>query len=167
MRAISSFSLEAGTSTFWCRARIALRIRVSMSATGSVNFIVLLLLSHPFSPPQRRTSDGFLLSTTCHPQPLSFGGQESRPADRLARRARILPGRLCNPGYFATQRQPAEAQAANSKLAQERPRPSANLAAVVPPGRKLRLLFFFFACLLKLFFDLRVLNSLRCSHAIL
>src|ERR1700748_3617430 len=41
MRAISSFSFEAGTSTFWCRARIALRIRVSMSATGSVNFIVI------------------------------------------------------------------------------------------------------------------------------
>src|SRR5215470_100342 len=39
MRAISDFRLEAGTSTFWCRARIALRIRASMSATGSVNFI--------------------------------------------------------------------------------------------------------------------------------
>src|SRR5450755_3155770 len=40
MRAISTFSLEAGISTFWWRARIALRIRVSMSATGSVKFIV-------------------------------------------------------------------------------------------------------------------------------
>src|SRR5580704_13337625 len=40
MRAISTFSLEAGTSTFWWRARIALRMRVSMSATGSVKFIV-------------------------------------------------------------------------------------------------------------------------------
>src|SRR5437763_16937556 len=40
MPAISSFSLEAGTSTFCCRARIALRIRASMSATGSVKFIV-------------------------------------------------------------------------------------------------------------------------------
>src|SRR5579864_2123232 len=49
MRAISIFNLEAGTSTFWCRARIALRMRASMSATGSVKFIVLLLLSHPFS----------------------------------------------------------------------------------------------------------------------
>src|SRR5579864_1566650 len=50
MRAISIFNLEAGTSTFWCRARIALRIRASMSATGSLKFIVLLLLGHPFSP---------------------------------------------------------------------------------------------------------------------
>src|SRR5271170_6918703 len=49
MRAISVFSLEAGISTFWCRAIIALRIRVSMSATGSVNLIVLLLLSRPFA----------------------------------------------------------------------------------------------------------------------
>jgi hypothetical protein len=32
--------LEAGISTFWCRARIALRMRASMSATGSVNLIV-------------------------------------------------------------------------------------------------------------------------------
>src|SRR5271169_6350352 len=39
MRAISSFNLEAGISTFWCRALIALRIRVSISATGSVNLM--------------------------------------------------------------------------------------------------------------------------------
>src|SRR5712692_4551673 len=49
MRAISSFSLEAGTSTFWCRALIALRMRASMSATGSVNLIALLLLRRPFA----------------------------------------------------------------------------------------------------------------------
>src|SRR5271165_3351652 len=35
MRAISILSFEAGTSTFGCRACAALRIRVSMSATGS------------------------------------------------------------------------------------------------------------------------------------
>src|SRR5260221_5456109 len=35
-----------------------------MSATGSVNFIGLLLLGHPFSPPQRRTSDGCSHSIT-------------------------------------------------------------------------------------------------------
>src|SRR5438309_5752966 len=39
IRAISSFSLEEGTSSFcWC-ARIALRTRVRKSATGSVKFI--------------------------------------------------------------------------------------------------------------------------------
>src|SRR6185312_8880488 len=36
MRAISVLSLDAGTSTFGCRAAMALRTRVSISAMGSV-----------------------------------------------------------------------------------------------------------------------------------
>jgi hypothetical protein len=40
--------LEAGISSFWCRAWIELRMRVSKSATGSVKLIfVYLLLSSP------------------------------------------------------------------------------------------------------------------------
>jgi len=50
MRAISVFSLEAGISTFWCLARIALRMRASMSATGSVNLIFCFSSSRPFAP---------------------------------------------------------------------------------------------------------------------
>src|SRR5438270_13888589 len=50
MRAISSFRREAGISTFWCRAWSALRTRVSMSATGSVNLIVCFSSCHPFAP---------------------------------------------------------------------------------------------------------------------
>src|SRR5208282_5297925 len=50
MRAISTFSLEAGTSTFWCRACSALRTLVSISATGSVNLIVCFSSRHPFAP---------------------------------------------------------------------------------------------------------------------
>src|SRR5215471_8264276 len=46
MRAISAFSLEAGTSTFGWRAWIALRTRVSMSAIGSLVIVLLL----PFLP---------------------------------------------------------------------------------------------------------------------
>src|SRR5215475_7658304 len=42
MRAISSLSLELGISVRSCRALLALRIRVSMSATGSVSIVVLL-----------------------------------------------------------------------------------------------------------------------------
>src|SRR5437764_12717733 len=42
MRAISAFSLEAGTSTFGWRAWIALRTRVSMSAIGSLVIVLLL-----------------------------------------------------------------------------------------------------------------------------
>src|SRR5579863_228341 len=51
MRAISSFSREAGMSTFWCRAWSAFRTLVSISATGSVNLIVCFSLSHTFAPP--------------------------------------------------------------------------------------------------------------------
>src|SRR5262249_36828124 len=42
MRAISSFSLEFGISTRSCSALLALRMRVSMSATGSVSMGSLL-----------------------------------------------------------------------------------------------------------------------------
>src|SRR5689334_14226246 len=41
MRAISVFSLEAGTSTLAWRAWIALRTRVSMSAMGSLVIVLL------------------------------------------------------------------------------------------------------------------------------
>jgi hypothetical protein len=50
IRAISTFSLEAGMSTFWCRAWSALRTLVSISATGSVNLIVCFSCNHPFAP---------------------------------------------------------------------------------------------------------------------
>src|SRR5579862_1670163 len=42
MRAISSFSFECGISVRSCSALLALRMRVSMSATGSVSTCVLL-----------------------------------------------------------------------------------------------------------------------------
>src|ERR1044072_2703096 len=42
MRAISSFSLEFGISARSCSALLALRMRVSMSATGSVSMACLL-----------------------------------------------------------------------------------------------------------------------------
>src|SRR5690348_14196182 len=47
MRAMLSFIFEAGITTRVCRARIALRMRVSISATGSVMFIRLLLADLP------------------------------------------------------------------------------------------------------------------------
>src|ERR1041385_7075384 len=42
MRAISTFSFELGISTRSCSALLALRMRVSMSATGSVSISSLL-----------------------------------------------------------------------------------------------------------------------------
>src|SRR5213080_1954134 len=43
MRAISTFSLEVGISALSCSALLALRMRVSMSATGSVSTVLFLL----------------------------------------------------------------------------------------------------------------------------
>src|ERR1035438_9688671 len=60
MRAISAFSLEAGTSTFGWRAWIALRTRVSMSAMGSLVIVLLYQLAlitpgiSPFSASWRK-----------------------------------------------------------------------------------------------------------------
>src|ERR1700760_4267554 len=58
MRAISVFNFDAGTSSFWWRARMELRIRVTKSATGSVK----LILSPPF--PVR---SGLVFSRTAEP----------------------------------------------------------------------------------------------------
>src|SRR5579862_7538966 len=43
MRAISTFSFELGISVVSCSALLALRMRVSMSATGSVSILSVLL----------------------------------------------------------------------------------------------------------------------------
>src|SRR6516164_3314083 len=99
MRAISAFSLEAGTSTFGWRAWIALRTRVSMSAIGSLVIVLLL----PF-----------------------------------------LPASLGHTRNLAVQSELAEAEAANSELAQECARPSTTPASVPMAARQLsdsRLLF--------------------------
>src|SRR5437899_6983445 len=78
-----------------------------------------------------------------------------------------LPGRLGNAGNLAAKSQPAEAQAADTKLAQVCPWTSAELAAVMPARGEFGLWTLATARLLKFFFDLRVLNSFCCSHAIL
>src|ERR1039457_2283341 len=83
MRAISAFSLEAGTSTLGWRAWIALRTRVSMSAMGS---LVIILLLH------------------------------------------FLPASLGHTRNLAIEGELAEAEAANSELAQERAWPSTSPA---------------------------------------
>src|ERR1017187_9943999 len=58
MRAISVFSLEAGTSTLGWRARMALRTRVSMSAIGSL-VIPALQLFLWLSPARLRDAGDF------------------------------------------------------------------------------------------------------------
>src|SRR5229473_7704455 len=48
IRAISVFSLDTGTSTRWCLAAVALRMRVRKSPMGSVCIIFLWLLPARF-----------------------------------------------------------------------------------------------------------------------
>src|SRR5580658_6983798 len=71
MRAISVFSLEAGTSTLGWRARMALRTRVSMSAIGSL-VIPALQLFLWLSPARLRDAGDF---------PVQRQLAEAQPAD--------------------------------------------------------------------------------------
>src|SRR5579875_993618 len=128
MRAISSFSLEWGTSTFCCRALMALRTRVRKSETGSVKLMLCFSFNRrPFAclctgkNPQRRT--------------YHFASYQS-----LVTSFSQLPARLRNSRYLAAQRQVAKMQPAQAKLAQVTARASADLAAVMLPGRELGLL---------------------------
>src|SRR5580704_5507973 len=152
MRAISTFSLEAGTSTFWCRACSALRTLVSMSATGSVNLIVCFSSRHPFAPPSAENLRQLpylfttvILSETlfCLAKSLSRAcrGDLVAPRDHsrvLCENAKSrvqrasLPRRLRHARNLPLQRQLPEAQAAQPELAQISPRPPAPLVAVVP-----------------------------------
>src|SRR5215469_3530459 len=143
MRAISSFNFEAGISTFWCRALIELRIRASMSATGSVNLIVCFSSAARSLHTPRRTCSGLLLNFL-----RSFEPSSSLRCHLPKTDDRLLPGRLRNPGDLTLQGQTAEAQAAYTELAQVRARPSADLAAVVLARGKLGLLcvFYSFCC---------------------
>src|ERR1700722_4377017 len=119
MRAISVFSFDAGTSSFWWRARMELRMRVTKSATGSVK----LILSPPL--PVRSGLIG--------PRP-----QNQRECSCYTGNC-YLPTGLNDAGNFAPKRQLAEAQAAKAKLAQVGARSAANLAAIMLAAGKLRL----------------------------
>src|SRR5690242_3434143 len=129
MRAISAFSFEAGTSSFWWRARIALRIRARKSATGSVKLMLSPSSSVRSGPEwsspenQRRWSS---LAVLCTPK--TFNVAVGR-----------LPGRLHNARNLAAQRETAETQTAHAEFAQEPARAAAQLAAVVLARGKLRL----------------------------
>src|SRR5271157_3007150 len=151
MRAVSTFNLERGTSTFWCRALIALRTRVRKSATGSVKLMLAISSNRrPFAFLSRTRSRGPFprrlracrgkerTSRDALTSAFGLACAETRAADRPV--PAVLPGRLRNPGNFSLKRQPAETQAANAELPQKRPRPPADVAAVVLPAGELRFL---------------------------
>src|ERR1022692_2564276 len=81
MRAISVFSLEAGTSTLGWRARMALRTRVSMSAIGSL-VIPALQLFLWLSPARLRDAGDF---------PVQRQLAEAQPADAELAQKRARP----------------------------------------------------------------------------
>src|SRR5438445_6846892 len=148
MRAISSFRLEAGTSTFWCLARMALRIRASMSATGSVNLMFCFSSSRPVA------SASYVLWTEnlrrpCFTAPHRIVCCAGLACSLREGRRAYLPRRLGNTRDLPTQRQTAEAEPADAELAQIAARASADLAAVVLACGEL-----WFSC---------VLNSFCCS----
>src|SRR5271166_4446403 len=148
MRAISSFSLESGTSTFWCRALMALRTRVRKSATGSVKLMLdvssnrrplaFLSGSNSGGPPRALSLRVMGLKRTSRDVLTGSAGLQagSTPLTSIFARADFsprgkLPRRLRNAGNFPLERQAAEAQTAEAELAQIGPRTSANVAAVV------------------------------------
>src|SRR5262245_49848477 len=118
--AIEAFIRDAGMSTRRCRACWALRMRVSMSAMGSV--IDILAYSSSSRPargaPERRS-------------PPTRGRGDRRDS---------LPARLDDARNLAPQSQLAEADAAHPEVPQEGPRPPTAVAAVVLPHFELRLL---------------------------
>src|SRR5690348_9016969 len=122
MRAISIFSFEAGTSSFCWRALIALRIRVNKSATGSVKLILISSSTFRVISKGWRTSSETVLRSGIRlsalgVRPLNFvNGGWPNAESRLPKA--FLPGRLRDAGNFSPQRQTAEAQAADSELAQ-------------------------------------------------
>jgi hypothetical protein len=162
-----------------------LRIRVNMSATGSVNFIrfaspqppVLSAYSgEPATAANSQLLNPVILRQRTFRRPsfvvrfassLNHGLWPTTHGQLPTTNDGSLPGRLRHSRNLSPQRQPAEAQPAHAELAQKRPRPPANLAAIMPARGKFRPRLLFVARLLKYFLDLRVLNSFRCGHAIL
>src|SRR5512147_2503608 len=116
MRAISVFTFDTGMSTRRCFDPHALRIRVSISAIGSV-----MLMSWSLVPIVSRAHRS--APETCRNESETCG----------------LPARLAHARDHPGQRQVADADTAKAELAQERARAAAAAAAVVLPDLKLRL----------------------------
>src|SRR6266487_812282 len=112
--AIETFIFDAGMFTYSCFAVTALRMRVSMSAIGSVMFkgcVSLFSRAHPLQVLSGMTA-------ICDP---------------------ALPTRFLHSGQLSTKRHLPEADPAQREIADVRSRPSAYLAPVLRPHTVLRL----------------------------
>src|SRR5664279_94721 len=98
MRAISAFSLEAGTSTFGWRAWIALRTRVSMSAIGSLVIVLLLLYQLALVTPG---ISPFRASLRKQRRQIPNLRRNARGLPQRQHRFRCRPGSLAIPGFFS------------------------------------------------------------------
>src|SRR5690349_5053702 len=118
MRAISVFSLEAGTSTLGWRAWIALRTRVSMSAMGS---LVIKLLKGDGGRGQG-PGEGSSLRSRLLNQDRAKRVLPPAPVPGPCPQFLHLPARLHHSGDLAVQCELPEAQPADAELAQIRTR---------------------------------------------
>src|SRR5436190_18870735 len=114
--AISTFSFETGMSTRRCFAPQALRMRVSISAIGSVMLI--------------KSISSFYRIPIQSPQFAGFVGRVENE---------WLPARLAHAGDVARQRQVSETDSADAEFSQERARSSAPPTPVVLTHSELRL----------------------------
>src|SRR5262245_55782613 len=115
--AISAFNFEAGISTRACLAIVALRIRASMSAIGSV------IVHEPCMDRPHLTPPVIL-------------------PPRVPRTPPGLPTALDDAGNVTLERELPEAQPTERELPDEPARPAAQLASVPVPDRELQRLQF-------------------------
>src|SRR5204863_1306994 len=116
--AISTFSFEIGMSTRRCFAPQALRMRVSISAIGSVMLI--------------KSISSFYRIPTQSPQ---FAVRSSR----RTRRNEWLPARLANARDVARECEVSETDSADTELSQKSARPAASSATIVLSDAEFRL----------------------------
>src|SRR4051794_2090974 len=104
MRAISAFSLEAGTSTFGWRAAIAFRTRVSMSAIGSLVIVLLLQSCQPLPASLGHTRNLAIQRELAEAQPANAELAQERSRAPAAPAAVAVAAlelrRLRLPGFF-------------------------------------------------------------------
>src|SRR5688500_10285425 len=129
MRAISTFRRDDGMSTRLCRAIVALRMRASMSAIGSV-----MCLRSQLSVSSCQSPVPSLIAV----RPAGVHGKLEARNWKLQ-----LPAALGHAGDVPFERQLAEAEPAQRELPEEGARAAAPLTAVPQADLELRRLGFF------------------------
>src|SRR5438105_2892017 len=123
VRAISIFTRRDGIITFSCRAPAALRIRVSMSATGSFT-----------ATPRGRRAFGTITRRGRGASPSARSGRDGCGSGVFVVASVVMffsPTRLCHARQLAGERAFAEADPAEPELPHVPAGPTAHLAAVV------------------------------------